>query len=77
MIAVDGDTGLTPIPRWRMIYIKAKFVQSNWAKGHYDVLPTLRGHDSRVSAFDSNGQYYKMDVLSSNCNSALEKIDSI
>ncbi|KAF6027507.1 hypothetical protein EB796_014173 [Bugula neritina] len=49
------ESKLSPIPKWRMIYIKSRFLELNWVKGHYNVLPTLRAHETRVSAFDSDG----------------------
>ena len=51
------ETDLPPLPRWRMVFITARFLESNWAKGHYNVLPHLKAHRSRVTAFDSNGEW--------------------
>lgn len=56
IFTVDSKTNLAPLPKWRLIFMKAAFLKSNWIKGHYNVLPTLRAHKSRVSAIASNGK---------------------
>jgi len=61
------ESKLSPIPKWRMIYIKSRFLELNWIKGHYNVLPTLRAHETRVSAFDSDGKQYNEFVIQMKC----------
>jgi len=61
------ESKLSPIPKWRMIYIKSRFLELNWVKGHYNVLPTLRAHETRVSAFDSDGKHCNEDGIQMKC----------
>ncbi|XP_043929670.1 F-box/WD repeat-containing protein 7-like [Protopterus annectens] len=48
---------LTPVCFWKEVYCRAAYLQQNWAKGRYTVVPLLRGHRKRVNCLDCDGQY--------------------
>ncbi|XP_041070118.1 F-box/WD repeat-containing protein 7-like [Carcharodon carcharias] len=47
---------LSPTCRWKEIYIRACYLNQNWAMGRYTVLPLLRGHQERVDCLDCDGK---------------------
>ncbi|XP_052106696.1 F-box/WD repeat-containing protein 7-like [Mytilus californianus] len=52
---VPFDTRLSPICKWKHVYLRMYHLTRNWEKGRFFVSPTLRGHSQRVTAIDSNG----------------------
>ena len=60
--AEDKRLKLVPVCKWKMIYMRAHHLMSNWALGRYTVLPTIRGHMKRVTAMDSNGNIIHMST---------------
>ena len=57
-ISVPFDTRLSPICKWKHVYLRMHHLTRNWDKGRFFVSPILRGHKQRVSAIDSNGKVY-------------------
>ncbi|XP_050406729.1 F-box/WD repeat-containing protein 7 isoform X2 [Patella vulgata] len=56
VLEVPRKTSLTPICKWKNIFIRVKHLNRNWARGCYTVAPILRGHKEKVTALESNGQ---------------------
>lgn len=57
-ISVPFDTRLSPICKWKHVYLRMYHLTRNWEKGRFYVSPTLRGHSQRVTAIDSNGKEF-------------------
>ncbi|XP_033736337.1 F-box/WD repeat-containing protein 7-like [Pecten maximus] len=52
---IPEDTRLSPLCKWKDIFIRVQHLSKNWAKGRYTVGPILRGHKQKVSAIACNG----------------------
>nr|XP_014340536.1 PREDICTED: F-box/WD repeat-containing protein 7-like [Latimeria chalumnae] len=55
-----GIADISTLPRachWKDIYIRASYLNQNWEKGRYTVVPPLRGHRKRVNCLDCDGKF--------------------
>ena len=53
---VPGKTRLSPICKWKNIFIRVNHLCGNWSKGRCTITPGLRGHTDKLTAMDSNGK---------------------
>ncbi|XP_006811259.1 uncharacterized protein LOC100375604 [Saccoglossus kowalevskii] len=53
-IAPDTPSNLTPVCKWKDVYMRAHHLDNNWITGKYTVIPVLKGHKEQVTALDSN-----------------------
>ncbi|XP_062596857.1 F-box/WD repeat-containing protein 7-like [Saccostrea cucullata] len=51
---VPKETRLSPICRWKNVFIRVLHLFKNWEKGRYTMPVTLRGHRDQVKAIDCN-----------------------
>ncbi|XP_025105940.1 F-box/WD repeat-containing protein 7-like isoform X2 [Pomacea canaliculata] len=49
---VPEKTRLSPICQWKHIFLRMTHLNKNWARGRYNVLPILRGHNDKVTCMD-------------------------
>ncbi|XP_070181266.1 F-box/WD repeat-containing protein 7-like [Littorina saxatilis] len=54
-LCVPEETRLSPLCRWKNVYIRMRHLSNNWALGRYTVSPMLRGHTDKVTAMDCEG----------------------
>ncbi|XP_053376299.1 F-box/WD repeat-containing protein 7-like [Mercenaria mercenaria] len=54
---VPEETTLSPICKWKNIFIRVHHLNKNWVKGRYTVSPLLKGHTEKVTAIECNGKY--------------------
>ena len=50
------ETRLSPICKWKNIFIRVHHLNKNWEKGRYSVSPLLKGHSEKVTAIACNGK---------------------
>lgn len=49
--------------RWKKIYMRALFLDKNWAQGRYSVAPLLRGHKEPITCMDCNGKHHYKKIF--------------
>ena len=56
LYSVPEETRLSPLCRWKHVYIRMSHLNKNWSLGRYTTSPILRGHSDKVTAFDCDGK---------------------
>lgn len=59
LLLVPEKTRLSPICQWKHIFLRMTHLNKNWARGRYNVLPILRGHNDKVTCMDCQGNAWK------------------
>ncbi|XP_052269309.1 F-box/WD repeat-containing protein 7-like isoform X1 [Dreissena polymorpha] len=54
---VSEGSRLSPLCKWKNIYIRVHHLHKNWRKGRYSVSPLLKGHTEKVTAMACNGKF--------------------
>lgn len=57
IFSVPKETRLSPICRWKNVFIRVLHLFKNWDKGRYTLPLTLKGHKDQVKAIDCNSKY--------------------
>ncbi|XP_059162299.1 F-box and WD repeat domain-containing 11-B-like [Physella acuta] len=52
VLNVPGNTRLSPICKWKHVFIRMEHLNLNWRKGRYTVVAALKSHTDKVTAFD-------------------------
>lgn len=58
MVQVPECTRLSPLCKWKHIFLRVAHLMKNWSKGRYCVAPILRGHTDKVNALDCEGMHF-------------------
>ena len=56
LYSVPEETRLSPLCRWKHVYIRMRHLNKNWSLGRYTTSPILRGHSDKVTAIDCDGK---------------------
>ncbi|CAL1536957.1 unnamed protein product, partial [Lymnaea stagnalis] len=51
-LKIPDYTRLSPICKWKDVFLRMCHLVKNWSKGRYTVAPILKGHTDKVTAFD-------------------------